>query len=604
MLYAPGAPAFKGAAAAAVVFVAKAAFSSPPHPATLGRRRKRLELWRDDARTSARPGGNTMLGLMQDWPLLCQRIIDHAASNHGEREVITRSIEGPFHHTNYAEIRARALRVAQQLDRDGIKLGDRVATLAWNTWRHLESWYGILGIGAIYHTVNPRLFPEQIVWIINHAEDRVMMTDLTFVPLLEKLADKLPTIERYIIFTDAAHMPKTSLRNAVAYEEWLADGDGDFAWKEFDENTAAGMCYTSGTTGNPKGVLYSHRSNVLHTMLSLQPDAIGLSSRDTVLPIVPMFHANSWGLAFSSPMTGAALVLPGAKLDGASVYELLDEFKVTCTGAVPTVWLLLLQYLEKTGAKLPYLERVVIGGSACPRAMIKTFEEDYGVQVFHAWGMTEMSPLGTVGSMKPQLTDLKGDALLDMKQKQGYTPFGVEMKITNDAGRGVPWDGKTFGRIKVRGFAVSKAYYKLDERILDADGFFDTGDVGTMDRYGYMQITDRSKDVIKSGGEWISSIDLENLAVGNPKVAEAAVIGVAHPKWDERPLLVIVLKEGQSATKEEILGFLEGKIASWWMPDDVVFVTSIPHTATGKILKTALREQFKDHVLPTAIAAE
>ena len=543
-----------------------------------------------------------MLGLMQDWPLLCQRIIDHAASNHGEREVITRSIEGPFHHTNYAEIRARALRVAQQLDRDGIKLGDRVATLAWNTWRHLESWYGILGIGAIYHTVNPRLFPEQIVWIINHAEDRVMMTDLTFVPLLEKLADKLPTIERYIIFTDAAHMPKTSLRNAVAYEEWLADGD--FAWKEFDENTAAGMCYTSGTTGNPKGVLYSHRSNVLHTMLSLQPDAIGLSSRDTVLPIVPMFHANSWGLAFSSPMTGAALVLPGAKLDGASVYELLDEFKVTCTGAVPTVWLLLLQYLEKTGAKLPYLERVVIGGSACPRAMIKTFEEDYGVQVFHAWGMTEMSPLGTVGSMKPQLADLKGDALLDMKQKQGYTPFGVEMKITNDAGRGVPWDGKTFGRIKVRGFAVSKAYYKLDERILDADGFFDTGDVGTMDRYGYMQITDRSKDVIKSGGEWISSIDLENLAVGNPKVAEAAVIGVAHPKWDERPLLVIVLKEGQSATKEEILGFLEGKIASWWMPDDVVFVTSIPHTATGKILKTALREQFKDHVLPTAIAAE
>jgi len=545
-----------------------------------------------------------MLGLMQDWPLLCQRIIDHAAINHGERPVITRSIEGPFHRTNYAELRARALRVAQQLDRDSIKLGDRVATLAWNTWRHLESWYGILGIGAIYHTVNPRLFPEQIVWIINHAEDRVMMTDLTFVPLLEKLADKLPTIERYIVFTDAAHMPKTSLRNAIAYEEWIVGADGDFAWKEFDENTAAGMCYTSGTTGNPKGVVYSHRSNVLHTMLSLQPDAIGLSSRDTVLPIVPMFHANSWGLAFSSPMTGAALVLPGAKLDGPSVYELLDEFKVTCTGAVPTVWLLLLQYLEKTGAKLPYLERVVIGGSACPRAMIKAFEEDYGVQVFHAWGMTEMSPLGTVGSMKPQLADLKGDALLDMKQKQGYTPFGVEMKITDDAGRGVPWDSKTFGRIKVRGFAVSKGYYKLDDRILDADGFFDTGDVGTMDRYGYMQITDRSKDVIKSGGEWISSIDLENLAVGYPKVAEAAVIGVAHPKWDERPLLIIVLKEGQSATKEEILGFLEGKIASWWMPDDVAFVASIPHTATGKILKTALREQFKDHVLPTAIAAE
>ena len=545
-----------------------------------------------------------MLGLMQDWPLLCHRIIDHAATNHGGRAVITRSIEGPIHQTDYAEIRARAMRVAQRLDRDGIKLGDRVATLAWNTWRHLESWYGILGIGAIYHTINPRLFPEQIAWIVNHAEDRVMMTDLTFLPLLEKLADKLPTIERTIVFTDAAHMPATPLRNAVPYEEWLAEADGDFAWKNFDENTAAGMCYTSGTTGNPKGVVYSHRSNVLHTMLSLQSDAFGLSSRDTVLPIVPMFHANSWGLAFSSPMIGAALVMPGAKLDGASVYELLNEYTVTCTGAVPTVWLLLLQHLEKTGGTLPYLERVVIGGSACPRAMIKTFEEDYGVQVFHAWGMTEMSPLGTVGSIKPQLADLKGDALLDVKQKQGYTPFGVEMKITDDADKPVPWDGKTFGRIKVRGFAVARGYYKEDHEVIDNNGFFDTGDVGTLDRYGYMQITDRSKDVIKSGGEWISSIDLENLAVGHPKVAEAAVIGVHHPKWDERPLLVIVLKEGQSATKEEIQGFLEGKIAKWWMPDDVVFVGAIPHTATGKIQKTVLRDQFKNHVLPTAIAAE
>ncbi len=545
-----------------------------------------------------------MLGLMQDWPLLCHRIIDHAATNHGDRAVITRSIEGPIHHTDYAEIRARAMRVAQRLDRDGIKLGDRVATLAWNTWRHLESWYGILGIGAVYHTINPRLFPEQIVWIINHAEDRVMMTDLTFLPLLEKIADKLPTIERYIVFTDAAHMPATSLRNAVAYEAWLAEADGDFAWKEFDENTAAGMCYTSGTTGHPKGVVYSHRSNVLHTMLSLQPDAIGLSSRDTVLPIVPMFHANSWGLAFSAPMAGAALVMPGAKLDGASVYELLNDYKVTCTGAVPTVWLLLLQHLEKTGGTLPYLERVIIGGSACPRAMIKAFEEDYGVQVFHAWGMTEMSPLGTVGSIKPQLVDLKGEALLDVKQKQGYTPFGVEMKITDDADRPVPADGKTFGRIKVRGFAVARGYFKEGAEIIDDNGFFDTGDVGTLDRYGYMQITDRSKDVIKSGGEWISSIDLENLAIGYPKVAEAAVIGVHHPKWDERPLLVIVLKEGQSATREEVLGFLEGKIAKWWMPDDVVFVSAIPHTATGKIQKTALRDQFKNYVLPTTVAAE
>jgi fatty-acyl-CoA synthase len=545
-----------------------------------------------------------MLGLMQDWPLLCHRIIDHAAINHGERIVITRSIEGPIHQTNYTEIRARALQVAQRLERDGIRLGDRVATLAWNTWRHLESWYGILGIGAVYHTINPRLFPDQIAWIINHAGDRVMMTDLTFVPLLEKIADKLPSIERYIIFTDAAHMPATSLRNAVPYETWLADADGDFAWKAFDENTAAGMCYTSGTTGHPKGVVYSHRSNVLHTLLSLQPDAIGLSSRDVVLPIVPMFHANSWGLAFSSPMAGAALVMPGAKLDGASIYELLNEFKVTLTGAVPTVWLLLLQHLEKTGGQLPYLERVVIGGSACPRAMIKTFEEDYDVKVFHAWGMTEMSPIGTVGSIKPQLAQLASDALLDVKQKQGYAPFGVEMKITDDANKPLPWDGKTFGRIKVRGFAVARGYFKEDRDVIDDEGFFDTGDVGTMDSHGYMQITDRSKDVIKSGGEWISSIDLENLAVGHPKVAEAAVIGVRHPKWDERPLLVVVLKEGQSATKDEILGFLKGKIANWWMPDDVVFVGSIPHTATGKIQKTVLRDQFKEHVLPTAVAAE
>ena len=546
-----------------------------------------------------------MLGLMQNWPLLCHRIIDHAALNHAGRPVITRSIEGPVHHTNYAEVRARALRVAQRLERDGIKLGDRVATLAWNTWRHLESWYGILGIGAIYHTVNPRLFPEQIVWIVNHAEDRMIMTDLTFLPILEKFADRMPTVERVIVFTDRAHMAETTLRNAVPYEEWLSEADGDFAWKWFDENTAAGMCYTSGTTGNPKGVLYSHRSNVLHTLMSLQSEVIGLTSNDVTLPIVPMFHANSWGLAFSAPAAGSALVLPGAKLDGASVYELLNDYKVTCTGAVPTVWLGLLQFLEKMpDAKLPYLKRVIIGGSACPRAMIKAFEEDYGVKVAHAWGMTEMSPLGSVGSLKPEYADLPLEGRLDIKQKQGHSPFGVEWKITDDSDRELPWDGKTFGRLKVRGPAVAKAYFKEDAAILDDSGFFDTGDVATIDRYGYMQITDRSKDVIKSGGEWISSIDLENLAVGHPKVAEAAVIGIRHPKWDERPLLVIVLKEGQSATKHEILGFIEGKIAKWWMPDDVAFVSAIPHTATGKIQKTTLRDQFKDYVLPTAIAAE
>ncbi len=546
-----------------------------------------------------------MLGLMQEWPLLCHRIIDHAATYHGERPVVTRSVEGPIFTTNYAAIRARALKLAKRLDKDGVKLGDRVATLAWNTWRHLETWYGILGIGAVYHTVNPRLFPEQLIWIINHAEDRVMMTDLTFVPLLEKLADRLPKIERYIVLTDAAHMPKTSLKNAVAYEEWIGEVDGDFAWKSFDENTAAGMCYTSGTTGNPKGVLYSHRSNVLHAFMAALPDSKNLSVRDVCMPVVPMFHANGWSLAFSTPMVGASLVLPGAKMDGASIYELLDAYKVTFTAAVPTVWLMLLQELEKTGAKLPHLKRVVIGGSAAPRAMTQKFEQTYGVEVVHAWGMTEMSPLGSLCTMKPEYAQLTGEARLDIQQKQGHPPFGVEMKITDDADKKLPWDGKTFGRLKVRGPAVARCYFKAEnEKILDAEGFFDTGDVSTIDPYGYMQITDRAKDVIKSGGEWISSIDIENLAIGHPKVAEAAVIGIKHPKWDERPLLVVVMKKDQTATKEDILAFMQGKIAKWWMPDDVAFVDEIPHTATGKILKIALRERFKNYVLPTAQAAE
>ena len=429
-----------------------------------------------------------MQGLMQDWPLLCHRIIDHAAINAGERPVISRSIEGPMRTTNYSEIRNRALRVAQRLERVGLRLGDRVATLAWNTWRHLETWYGILGIGAVYHTINPRLFTNQIAWIINHAEDRVIMTDVTFLPILEKIADRIPTIERTIVYCDAAHMPATSLRNAVPYEDWLAEADGDFAWKSFDENTAAGMCYTSGTTGNPKGVLYSHRSNVLHAMTASRPDMIGLSGRDIAMPVVPLFHANGWAIGFAAPMAGATLILPGQKLDGPSIYQLLNDYRVTCTAAVPTVWLALLQDLEKTGGKLPYLRRVVIGGSACPRAMISTFQDVYGVEVTHAWGMTEMSPLGTTCSLKAEYADLKGDALLDILQKQGHSPFGVEMKITDDEGRRMPWDGKTFGRLKVRGPAVAKAYFKDDSNILDEEGFFDTGDVGTIDRYGYLNI--------------------------------------------------------------------------------------------------------------------
>jgi fatty-acyl-CoA synthase len=544
-----------------------------------------------------------MFGLMQDWPLLCTRILDHAATYNAERQVISRSIEGPVHITNYDQVRKRALRVAQRLEKDGIKPGDRVATLAWNTWRHLEAWYGIMGAGAVYHTINPRLFADQIVWIANHAEDRMVLVDLTFVPLLEKLADKLKSVEKYVVLTDTAHMPVTVLKNAVPYEQWIAEVDGDFAWKIIDENAAAGMCYTSGTTGHPKGVLYSHRSNVLHSMMAAQPDAMGLASADIILPVVPMFHANCWGLALTSPMVGGAMVMPGAKLDGASIYELLDTYRVTFSAAVPTVWLMLLAHLEANDLKLPYLKKVVIGGSACPRAMTQKFQDVYDVEVLHAWGMTEMSPLGTLGSIKPDYASLTGDARLDVQMKQGHPPFGVDMKIEDDNGRELPRDGKTFGRLKVRGPSVARGYFKDDGKILDAQGFFDTGDVATLDRHGYMQITDRSKDVIKSGGEWISSIELENLAVGHPKVAEAAVIGVRHPRWDERPLLVVVLKPQQTATKAELLAFLDGKVAKWWMPDDVAFVSEIPHTATGKIQKITLREQFKDYELPTAAAA-
>ncbi|WP_315834437.1 fatty-acid--CoA ligase [Bradyrhizobium prioriisuperbiae] len=542
-----------------------------------------------------------MLGLMQNWPLLTHRIIDHAARIHGKQEVVTRSVEGPIHRTNYAEIRTRALKVAQKLDREGIKLGDRVATIAWNTWRHLECWYGIMGIGAVCHTVNPRLFPDQIAWIINHAQDRIVITDLTFMPILEKIAGSLPSVERYIVLTDKAHMPQTTLKNAVAYEDWIADADGTFKWKEFDENTAAAMCYTSGTTGDPKGVLYSHRSNVMHALMANTGDSLGACAADTMLPVVPLFHANSWGIAFSAPSMGTKLVMPGAKMDGASIYELMDTEKVTYTAGVPTVWLMLLNHMASNKLTLPNLKMVVCGGSAMPRSMIKAFV-DMGIQARHAWGMTEMSPIGTLAALKPPFDKLEGDAKLDILQTQGYPPFGVQMKITDDEGKELPWDGKTFGRLKVSGPSVSRAYFRVDTNILDDDGFFDTGDVATIDADGYMRITDRSKDVIKSGGEWISSIDLENLAVGHPKVAEAAVIGVVHPKWDERPLLIVQLKEGQSATREEILAYMDGKIAKWWMPDDVAFVTAIPHTATGKILKTALRDQFKDYSLPTAAA--
>lgn len=546
-----------------------------------------------------------MKGLMQDWPLSVTTIIDHAARFHGEREVVTRTVEGPFHTTNYKEIHLRARKVAQALEKIGAKQGDIIATMAWNTHRHLEAWYGIMGMGAVCHTLNPRLFAEQLVYIANHAEDQFILVDLTFVPVLEAVADQLKTVKGFIIMTDRAHMPETTLKNAHCYEEIVEAETGDYTWAEIDENDACGLCYTSGTTGNPKGVLYSHRSNVLHALIGGSADVMGLRSVDVVLPVVPMFHANAWALAFSAPMAGAKLVMPGSKMDGESIYELLDNEKITTTAAVPTVWLMLLQHLQKTGAKLPALNKVIIGGSAAPRTMIETFEREYGAEVVHAWGMTEMSPMGTLGALKAGMEDFTTDQLLDVKVKQGRAVYTVEMKITDDDGVELPWDGKAFGHLMVKGPAVAGSYVKGEGgNILDADGWFDTGDVATIDESGYMQITDRAKDVIKSGGEWISSIELENTAVGHPDVAEAAVIGIVHPKWDERPLLICVAMEGKNPTKEDLLGYLEGKIAKWWTPDDVVFVDEIPHNATGKILKLALREQFKDYVLPTAGAAK
>ncbi|WP_333821987.1 long-chain-fatty-acid--CoA ligase [Pinisolibacter sp.] len=542
-----------------------------------------------------------MLGSMMDWPLLCTKILDHAAAQHPDRTILTRSVEGPLHTTDYATLRRRSLQCAKRLEKHGIRLGDRVATLAWNTWRHMEVWYGLLGLGAIYHTVNPRLFHDQIAWIVNDAEDRLLFVDLTFLPVIEKLIDHMPTLEQVIVLTDAAHMPATTLKNAVDYESWLAQVDDDFEWKSFDENTAAGLCYTSGTTGNPKGVVYSHRSNVIHAWQASTPDMIACSARDVIMPVVPMFHANCWSIAFTAPLNGTALVMPGAKLDGASVYEMLEVGKVSVTAAVPTVWLMLLQYMESKQLKLNHLKRVIIGGAACPRAITEKFEKNYDVRVAHAWGMTETSPLGTVCGLKPETADLDLEGRLDLQVKQGVPPFGVEMKITDDAGNARPHDGKAFGRLKVRGPAIAGGYFKgQGTENFGPDGFFDTGDVATVDANGYMQITDRAKDVIKSGGEWISTIDLENLAVSHPDVMEAAVIGIAHPKWDERPLLVIVPKAGKSPTRDEILAHYEGKIAKWWMPDDVVFVEDIPHTATGKIQKMTLRDRFKDYVLPGA----
>ena len=475
-----------------------------------------------------------MKGLMQDWQLTTNKILEHAKRINPTREIVTRRVEGNIERTTYGDLFDMSKQVSTALQDEGIGLGDRVATLGWNSERHMASWYGAMGIGAVLHTVNPRLHPEQIAWIINHAEDKVLIFDKTFLPIVEAIKDNIPTVKSFVIYAGADTMPENTL-GAVPFDIWIDGRSQNVRWGDFPEDTACGLCYTSGTTGDPKGVLYSHRSNVLHTMITMQRDAIGMGANDVVLPVVPMFHANAWGLTFSCPATGANMVMPGAQMDGASIYELLDTEKVTITAAVPTVWLMLLTYLQENDLKLPHLNKVIIGGSAVPEKILRAFEEDYEVDVVHAWGMTETSPLGTLGTLPPHMLDADIDTRMAQKLKQGRPPFGVELKIVDDEHNDVAWDGETSGRLLVRGPGIAAAYFKgAGGKVVDEDNWFDTGDVANMDQYGTMQITDRAKDVIKSGGEWISSIDIENIAVGHPKVANAAAIGVYHPKWDER----------------------------------------------------------------------
>ncbi len=540
-----------------------------------------------------------MKGLMQHAELTVDRLLDHARACHGNREIVTRLADGRTERTTYAALHGRAKQVSNALMRDGVVLGDRIATLGWNGARHLEAWYGIVGIGAICHTLNPRLFPEQIAYIANHAQDRMVLADVSCAPLLASLLPQCPSIERVIFLTDREGMPATDYP-AVSYDDWIEGQSTECRWGGFDENTACGLCYTSGTTGNPKGVLYAHRSNYLHALTTLQRDALALSARDTVLLIVPMYHANAWGVVYSAPAVGAKLVLPGPLLDGASVYELLETQQVTYSSGVPTVWQMLLQHMKVTGAKFSTLKRITVGGSACSMAMIRTFEDDFGVEVMQGWGMTETSPMATVSTPDAEIAKLDHGAQQTNKLKQGRLLCGLELKLTDDRGNRLPHDGRTFGRLKIKGPTIARAYYGGEGGDpLDEEGFFDTGDISTIDERGYMQITDRAKDVIKSGGEWISSIDVENIAMGHPDVACAAVIGVAHPKWDERPLLILQPKpDVDSIARKDMLAFLEGKIAKWWMPDDVVCVAEIPLGATGKIDKKAIRTQFADYKLP------
>jgi fatty-acyl-CoA synthase len=542
-----------------------------------------------------------MIGSMMQQPLLISALLTHAERHHGEQEIVSRRVEGDLHRYTYRDLAARARRMANALAMLGVRQGDRVATLAWNGYRHMELYYAVSGSGAILHTINPRLHPDQVVWIADHAEDQILFFDLTFLPLVEAIAARVKTIKAFVAMTDRAHMPASSkVPNLLCYEELVEAHRPEFDWPSFDENTASSLCYTSGTTGNPKGALYSHRSTVLHTYAIALPDSMDCSARDTILPVVPMFHVNAWGLPYAACMVGAKLVYPGPWLDGKSLYELFESEGVTVSAGVPTVWQGLLAHVEANGLKFGTMRRTVIGGSACPPAMTRAFQERYDVQVLHAWGMTEMSPLGTVCTLKRRHESLAAAERLALQAKQGRTVYGVDMKIVDAAGRELPRDGKAAGELMVRGPWIISHYFKGEGGDPLVDGWFPTGDVATIDADGYMQITDRAKDVIKSGGEWIGSIDLENIAVGHPAVAMAACIAAKHPKWDERPLLVVMKKPNAEVTKEELLKFFEGKIAKWWTPDDVVFVDGIPLGATGKMQKNKLREMFKDYRLPTA----
>lgn len=538
-----------------------------------------------------------MLADMQNGPLLVSHLLEHAARVYPQQRIISRTVQGERHEYTYQQAHQRSKQLAMALQDLGVRRGDVVATLAWNTYRHFECWYGISGMGAILHTINPRLFAEQLSYIVNHAADSYIITDLTFVPLLEALAPQLKTVKGYIVMCAADEMPGAKLPNMLCYETLLAAQSGDYNWPEFEENSACSLCYTSGTTGNPKGVLYSHRSSVLHSFAVCARSGMGLDASETVLPIVPMFHANAWGLVYACAMAGCRIVLPGPHLDGASICSLINDEQVDFTAAVPTVWSMLLAYMESSGKRIDCLQSVIIGGSAVPAAMIESFEQKYGVEVWQAWGMTELSPLGSINKPLRGQRDLPYAEQLAIKVKQGRAVFGVEMKIVGPDNRALPHDGKAFGRLMVRGPWVVERYFRATEPATDCDGWFDTGDVATIDALGNMQITDRSKDVIKSGGEWISSIDLENAAVGHADIREAAVIGMYHPKWDERPLLIVVLREPQKPfNKASLQAYLETKVAKWWLPDAIEVITEIPHTATGKINKVALREQFAERV--------